>query len=178
MSNDNYDLNRNELISDIRNIIEHGRESAYSFVGNIMIETYWQIGRRIVEEEQQGRERAEYGEQLINNLSKQLTNEYGAGFSARYLRAFRKFYIVIPNLEIWKSRFPNLQWTHIFRTLRVGNETAIRWYLETASQEMWSVRTRCRNISTQYFERHFRQPQQSVLFYDQTQMRILQNIPS
>ena len=58
MSNDNYDLNRNELISDIRNIIEHGRESAYSFVGNIMIETYWQIGRRIVEEEQQGRERS------------------------------------------------------------------------------------------------------------------------
>lgn len=77
-----------------------------------MIETYWRVGRRIVEEEQRGKERAEYGEQLINHLSARLTHEYGAGFSARYLRAFRKFYILMPDIEIWKSRFPNLTWTH------------------------------------------------------------------
>ena len=65
----------------------------------------------------------------------------------------------MPDFEIWKSRFPNLTWTHIFKTLRVENVTAIRWYLLTASQEMWSVRTLDRNISTQYFERHFKQPQ-------------------
>ena len=147
------------FVIEIKNIIEQGRKAAYSSVGSIMIETYWQIGKRIVEEEQQGKDRAGYGEQLINRLSRQLTYDYGTGFSSRYLRAFRKFYTVIPNFEIWKSRFPNLQWTHIFRTLRVGDETAIRWYLETASQEMWSVRTLDRNISTQYFERHFKQPQ-------------------
>ena len=135
------DVDKNTFVADIKSIIEHGRKAAYSSVGSIMIETYWQIGKRIVEEEQQGKDRAGYGEQLINKLSRQLTFDYGTGFSPRYLRAFRKFYTVIPNFEIWKSRFPNLQWTHIFRTLRVGDETAIRWYLETASQEMWSVRT-------------------------------------
>lgn len=64
----------------------------------------------------------------------------------------------MPNYQIWKSRFPNLTWTHIYRTLRVGDETAIRWYLEAASRQMWSVRTLNRNISTQYYERHYMQP--------------------
>ena len=79
-------------------------------------------------------------------------------FSARYLRSFRKFYLIVDNFQIWKSRFPNLTWTHIFKTLRVEDSTAIRWYLEMASKEMWSVRTLDRNISTQYYERHFVQP--------------------
>ena len=56
-------------------------------------------------------------------------------------------------INIWKSRFPNLTWTHIYRTLRVGDDTAIRWYLGEASAQMWSVRTLDRNINTQYFER-------------------------
>ena len=163
------------IIADIRNLIEQGRREAYSSVGNIMIETYWQIGKRIVEEEQGGQERAAYGNQLIDRLSKQLTHDYGEGFSARYLRSFRKFYMVVPDYRIWKSRFPNLQWTHIFRTLRVGDETAIRWYLETASQEMWSVRTLDRNISTQYFERHFTQPQLPMAEKQPTKPELLKN---
>ena len=169
------EVTKNTFVSDIKNIIEQGRKDAYAKVGNIMIATYWLIGKRIVEEEQQGKNRAEYGEQLINNLSKQLTFDYGTGFSPRYLRAFRKFYTVIPNFEIWKSRFPNLQWTHIFRTLRVGDETAIRWYLETASQEMWSVRTLDRNINTQYFERHFSQPQLPMQEKPTTKLELLKN---
>ncbi|MBO4379984.1 MAG: DUF1016 family protein [Muribaculaceae bacterium] len=147
------------LVSDVRTIIDNGRRQAYSAVSSAMVETYWHIGRRIVEEEQQGEQRAEYGTQLVEGLARQLTHDYGKGFSARYLRAFRKFYQLIPSIEIWKSRFPNLTWTHIFRTLRVDNEVAARWYLTTASQEMWSVRTLDRNIGTQYFERHFKQPQ-------------------
>lgn len=147
------------LIADIKQIVNVGRASAYSAVNAAMIATYWNIGRRIVEEEQQGKERAEYGKEIIKMLSMELTHEFGAGFSERYLRSFRQFYIVVPNFEIWKSRFPNLQWTHIYRTLRVGDETAIRWYLETASTEMWSVRTLDRNISSQYYERHLVQPQ-------------------
>ena len=146
------------VVDDIKRIINNGRNAAYSAANSTMIATYWNIGRRIVEEEQHGKERAEYGKNLINMLANELTHEYGNGFSARYLRAFRQFYLVVPNYEIWKSRFPNLLWTHVFRTLRVGDETAIRWYLETASREMWSVRTLERNISTQYYERHFQQP--------------------
>lgn len=175
MMDENRDLNSSGLIADIKNIIDQGRKVAYVSVGSIMIETYWKIGKRIVEEEQQGKERAEYGEQLIERLSKRLTNDYGTGFSSRYLRAFRKFYTVVPNFEIWKSRFPNLQWTHIFRTLRVGDENAIRWYLEMASKEMWSVRTLDRNISTQYFERHFTQPHLPMHEENPTKLEILKN---
>lgn len=133
------------------------------------------MGQRIVKEEQKGTERAEYGKRIIEQLSKELTFKYGSGFSARYLRAFRKFYIVVPNFEIWKSRFPNLQWTHVFRALRVGDETAIRWYLQMASQEMWSVRTLDRNISTQYFERHFSQPQLAMTETEPNKLELLKN---
>ena len=169
------ELVSNELLVDIKKIIEQGRRTAYASVGSVMIETYWSIGKRILEEEQQGSVRAEYGEQLIDGLSKQLTREYGSGFSPRDLRAFRKFYIVVPDLKIWKSRFPNLQWTHIYRTLRVGNEIAIRWYLETASKEMWSVRTLDRNIGTQYFERHFVQPELPMKEEQPNKLELLKN---
>ncbi|MCR4619211.1 MAG: PDDEXK nuclease domain-containing protein [Paludibacteraceae bacterium] len=151
--------NEISFINDIKKIVDEGRRAAYASVNAIMIETYWHIGQRIVEQEQKGSARAEYGAQLIELLSAELTRTYGNGFSSRYLRAFRQFYIIFPDIEIWKSRFPNLTWTHIFRTLRVNDETAIRWYLEASAKEMWSVRTLDRNISTQYFERHFKQPQ-------------------
>ena len=147
-----------DFVQEVKHIIETGRNTAYSAVNTAMIATYWNIGRRIVQEEQHGKERAAYGQELIKMLARELTHEYGSGFSERYLRSFRQFYLVVPNFEIWKSRFPNLTWTHIFRTLRVGDETAIRWYLEAASSQMWSVRTLSRNISTQYYERHFQQP--------------------
>lgn len=146
------------LYTDVCSIIEQGRREAYASVSQKMMETYWHIGRRIVEEEQCGKERAEYGAQIIAQLAEQLTHQYGKGFSARYLRSFRKFYLIVDDFQIWKSRLPNLTWTHIFKTLRVEDPTAIRWYLEMASKEMWSVRTLDRNISTQYFERHFVQP--------------------
>lgn len=149
----------NTLFNDVCSIIENGRERAYNAVSQQMIETYWNIGRRIIEEEQKGKERAEYGERIIENLSAQLTHRYGKGFGPRYLRAFRKFYMISEDYSIWKSRFPNLTWTHIFKALRVDDTIAIRWYLECASREMWSVRTLDRNISTQYYERHYSQPQ-------------------
>ncbi len=151
-------IHTENIIDDLCEIVKMGRSASYGAVNKIMIASYWCIGKRIVEEEQSGKHHAEYGTKLIDALADRLTLEFGSGFSSRYLRAFRQFYIVIPNYEIWKSRFPNLTWTHIFRTLRVDNEVAIRWYLETASRQMWSVRTLDRNISTQYFERHFRSP--------------------
>ena len=147
------------LVNDIRTIIETGRQAAYSAVNKSMIETYWKIGLRIVKEEQQGMERAEYGKQIIKQLSETLTHEYGKGFSPRYLAYFRKFYLTIPDIKILQTRLQNLHWSHIHRILSVDSDVAARWYLLTASQEMWSVRTLDRNIGTQYFERHFKQPQ-------------------
>lgn len=128
------DLAQNHFFSDICSIIETGRRQAYAEVSRLMMETYWKIGQRIVEEEQKGNQRADYGAQLIDELAAQLTHIYGKGFSGRYLRAFRKFYLIFPDNEIWKSRFPNLTWTHVFKTLRVEDPVAIRWYLTEASR--------------------------------------------
>ena len=108
-------------------------------------------------------------------LSEELTKEYGTGYSPRYLRQFRKFYIIFPDSEIWKSRFPNLTWTHYLKVLRVADITACRWYIETASKEMWSSRTLDRNISTQYFERHFANPDFVSKSKETTAPQILKN---
>lgn len=150
--------NYRQIVDDIRQIINKGRNAAYAAVDAAMIATYWNIGRRIVEEEQHGQERARYGKELIKTLARELTHEYGSGYSQRYLAYFRKFYLTIPDLTILQTCLQNLKWSHILATLRVEDETARRWYLETASEQMWSVRTLSRNISTQYYERHYMQP--------------------
>ena len=147
------------FLAEVKHIVELGRQQAYASVSRLMIETYWKIGERIVLQEQKGANRAEYGTQLISQLSEELTRTYGKGFSKRNLQYFRSFYLAFSDLEIVQSRLHNLTWTHILKTLRVENPTAVRWYLSTASQEMWSVRTLDRNISTQYYERHFKQSQ-------------------
>ena len=170
-----HTIQDSKLYTDVCSIIEQGRERAYSAVSQQMIETYWNIGRRIVEEEQKGEARAEYGAQIIAQLAEQLTHQYGKGFSARYLRSFRKFYLITGDFQIWKSRFPNLTWTHIFKTLRVEDPVAIRWYLESASAEMWSVRTLDRNIATQYYERHFVQPSLPMSETEPNKYELLKN---
>ena len=146
------------FVDEIKRLVEQGRNAAYGAVNAVMIETYWQIGRRIVEQEQKGKERAEYGKQIIKTLSAELTRTYGKGWSVRNLQYFKSFYLTFNDIQIVQTRLHNLTWSHILTTLRVENQVAARWYLQTASDEMWSVRTLDRNISTQYFERHFKQP--------------------
>ena len=102
------DLTNTRLYTDVCSIIEQGRKEAYK-----MIETYWNIGRRIVEEEQNGEARAEYGAQIIAQLSELLTHQYGKGFSKRNLAYFRQFYLTISDIRILQSRLQNLAWTHI-----------------------------------------------------------------
>lgn len=116
--------NKNELsnayqpmVDDIKEIIEEGRNKAYSSVNSIMTMTYWNIGRRIVEEEQRGQERAQYGKKLIKYLSEQLQQTHGGGFSERYLAYFRKFYLTILNPEILQTHLQNLSRSHILTTL-------------------------------------------------------------
>ena len=125
--------NFSQVVDDIKQIIDAGRNAAYAAVDATMIATYWNIGRRIVEEEQDGQERAQYGKELIKTLAKELTHAYGNGYSQRYLAYFRKFYLTMPNLAILQTRLQNLKWSHILATLRVEDETARKWYLESAS---------------------------------------------
>ena len=130
------DLTNTRLYTDVCSIIEQGRKEAYASVNHKMIETYWNIGRRIVEEEQNGEARAEYGTQIIAQLSELLTHQYGKGFSKRNLAYFRQFYLTINDIRILQSRLQNLAWTHITKVLRVEDSIAIRWYLEMASKDM------------------------------------------
>jgi len=141
------------LVADVRNIIEEGRKRAFSVAGQVAILTYWNVGRRIVEEEQQGNARADYGKGLIPALADKPTAEYGAGYGRRNLAYYRKFYLEFNDLAILHTRVQNLNWSHIRRILSVSNPEAREWYLKTAANDMWSVKTLDRNISTQYYER-------------------------
>ena len=145
-------------LNDIKTIISSARNTVYSVTNQVMIMAYWNIGKRIVEEEQNGQVRAEYGKNLINTLSEELTREYGEGFSSRNLRNFRQFYLCFPDQEIWNTRVPNLTWSHLRCLLRVPEEEARIWYLNEAASEAWSVRTLDRNIATQYYYRLLQSP--------------------
>ena len=118
-----------------------------------MVEAYWEIGRRIVEEEQSGRERAEYGKEIVENLSKELTEEFGKGFSRRTLWEMRKLYVYFSDYERVRTLFAQLTWSHFQKVLRVSDEKVRIFYLTEAAENMWSVRTLDRNISTLYYNR-------------------------
>lgn len=86
------------VISEIKSIVAQSRQQAYAAVNQAMVNAYWQIGKRIVEEEQQGKERADYGKQLLKQLSAALTEEFGKGFSVQNLYYFRQFYLTFPEI--------------------------------------------------------------------------------
>ena len=139
------------FIEDIKELVAQGRRQAYAAVNQAMVSTYWQIGKRIVEEEQQGQTRAEYGKQLLKELSAALTEEFGKGFSVQNLYSFRQFFLTFP--EIFSTPWRILTWSHYKRIMHVVNEDARNWYLKEASEQMWSYATLNRNIATQYYER-------------------------
>lgn len=139
----------------------------------------WLIGRRIVEEEQQGKARADYGKHIIELASKSLTEEFGRGFSETQVRNYRKFYLAFSNLQIqqtapaeFKSRLASIQqtapaesisdgivlpvqlsWSHYERLIRVADPEARMWYMQEAATQQWDYRTLKRNIDSQYYYR-------------------------
>ena len=141
------------LLNDVRKIIEAGRKEAYIAINQAAVFTYWNIGKKIVEEEQNGQSRAEYGKQIIKVLAEKLSIEYGSTFNKRNLDYYRQFYLSFNDFEIVNTRVHNLSWSHFRRLLSVANPEARMWYLKEASEQMWSVRTLDRNIGTQYYER-------------------------
>ena len=146
-------LNPANYIVDIRRIIAAARQKAYIAVNSIMIEAYWQVGRRIVEEEQHGQHRAVYGEGLIKELSKALSIEFGKGFSIANLENFRKFYLTFPEDQISYALRRELTWTHYRLIMRVDNHKAREYYIKECAEQMWSSRTLERNINSFYYER-------------------------
>ena len=158
------------LLSDVRAIIDDGVVKSYAAVNVLAALTYWRVGRRIVEEEQGGANRAEYGTHLIDELSRSLYPVYGDRYSARRLRDFRQFYLQIPDFEIWHSRVPNLTWTHIRQVLPVVSDDARYWYLREASREGWSARTLARNVGPQYYQRLLKSPKKEAVIAEMLAM--------
>lgn len=151
------------VLSDIKDIIASGRELAYNVANKAIVSTYWHIGKRIVEQEQNGKERAEYGKALLEVLADELIKEYGKSYSKRNLQYFRKFYLAFPDEQIVNACVHNLNWTHFRSLLRVADESARLWYLKEAAQEGWSSRTLDRNIGTQYYYRLLQSPEKEAV---------------
>lgn len=148
------------LVDDIRHLILSGRTQVVTAVNVAMVSTYWAIGRRIVEEEQQGQARAEYGTYLLQELSHVLTQEFGKGFHVRNLQMIRKFYLTFP---IANTLCSQLSWSHYRLLLRLENKEARDFYLKEAAAAQWSVRQLERQMQSFYFERLLASPHKNLV---------------
>ncbi|MDY2828563.1 MAG: PDDEXK nuclease domain-containing protein [Sodaliphilus sp.] len=140
-----------DFIQEIKQIVTNARQKAYVAINSVMVEAYWLMGKRIVEQEQEGKGRADYGSRLLKSLSKELTAEFGKGFSVGSLYYYRQFYQTFP--EIFATPWRILTWSHYKRLMQVSNANARAWYQKEAAEQMWSYRTLDRNIGSQYYER-------------------------
>ncbi|MEN9868438.1 MAG: hypothetical protein RL748_4028 [Pseudomonadota bacterium] len=138
------------LLGGIRQIITQARGRIQQQVNSAMVEAYWHIGRLIVEHEQQGERRADYGKQQLQQIASRLTAEFGKGFDERNLRNMRGFYQAFP---IWNAVRTELSWTHYRSLTRIDSAEARQWYLEESISQNWSARTLDRQISVLYYER-------------------------
>lgn len=147
--------NTQDILTDMRGIIETARDSAFQAVNVALVKRNWLLGRRIAEEELKGDSRAEYGLEIIKTLSKELTDEYGKGFAKSNLYSFYSFYKTFP--EIFQTAsgksLPLLSWSHYLTLLRVKDDAARAWYAKEAAEQTWAVRTLQRNIDSQYYYR-------------------------
>ncbi len=140
-----------KIYRDIEELLKLARAKSYHAINSVMVETYWKIGERIVEEEQSGKSRAEYGSKLIENLSKYLTDTFGKGFSEANLKNMRRFYLTFPKLDT--HCVANLSWTNIRTIIRLDNSEERDYYLKEASEQNWSYRQLERNIKSGYYQR-------------------------
>ena len=138
------------LYAGIRNILANARQRAYSAVNFAMVESYWLIGQQIVEHEQHGEARADYGKGLLKELAAKLSVEFGKGFDESNLRYMRLFYRCFPIRDTLRHE---LTWSHYRRLISVENEQARIWYMNEAADSVWSTRQMDRQISTLYYER-------------------------
>ncbi len=143
-------LASSSLIPDIKSIITQSRESAVRAVDHQRTLMYWHIGKRIFEEEQAGKERADYGTYLIKYLSEQLQPEFGSGFSVRQMNLYRQFYRIFP---IVHTLYAQLSWSQYKVLLSIENEDSRQFYIAEAVKNNWTVRQLERQIDSSLYER-------------------------
>ncbi len=181
---DNINADDAQFISDIKAIVYTAKQKAYQAADLYQVVSNWLVGRRIVEQEQHGQERAQYGKHIVELASEALTAEFGKGYSVVNIKSFRKFYLTFNNLligqtvsdqsengltikgqsvsaelELAKILPSNLSWSHYERLMRIKNEDERDWYMREAAGESWSVRTLNRNIGSQYYHRLLQTPE-------------------
>ena len=152
------------FVNDLRTIVSAARDASYRMANLMQVAQNWLIGRRIVEQEQQGKIRAEYGKHVVELASQVLTKEFGQGFSETQIKSFRKFYLTFSDLQIQQTMpaessdngiaMPvQLSWSHYERLIRVADPDARFWYMHEAATQQWDYRTLKRNIDSQYYYR-------------------------
>lgn len=147
LSNQN---NYQNLIKDIGKALEIGRKKAYKAVDNILVLTYWEIGRLIVEYEQKGEEKAEYGSKLFERVAKDLKENYGKGFSRTNVIYMRLLYLKYPKSQTLSDQ---LSWSHYVELLNISDDLARSFYEKQTIKEKWSVRELKRQKNSMLFER-------------------------
>lgn len=160
-----------KLYNQISKILEDARLSTYRQINTTMIKAYWLIGQQIVEEEQDGKNRAEYGSNLIEYLSKKLTTEFGKSYSQRNLFYMKQFYFAFPKVNALRSE---LTWTHYRLLLKVQNEKARIFYLNEAVENQWSTRTLERNVNSFYYERLLSSQQKEAVIEEAEDNKIME----
>ncbi|MFI4913333.1 MAG: YhcG family protein [Sedimentisphaeraceae bacterium JB056] len=138
------------LVEHIGDLLALGRKRAGRAVNNILLETYWEIGKYIVEFEQGGSEKSQYGSELLDRLSKDLTLRFGKGFSRSNLIYIRKLYLLFPISETLSH---HLSWSHYFEILKADDELEISFYVKQCEKENWSVRELKRQMKSMLFHR-------------------------
>lgn len=179
-SSDNTELTKS-LYREIATLLTDARAQVRTAVNTAMVQTYWQIGRLIVEDEQNGENRAEYGKELLGQLSRRLTDDFGKGFSETNLKLMRLFFQAFPIRHAVSDEFkndslltsnekeaglirhssgddspalrPELSWTHYRHLLKVKDQKARDWYMHEAANENWATRALERQINALHYER-------------------------
>jgi len=136
----------------VAELLNDARSNIVQTVNKTMVYTYFEIGRMIVEEEQSGKERAEYGKQLLKELSKRLKSEFGKGFSQRNLEQMRQFYLIYSKTQTLSAEF-YLSWSHYLNLMRIGNVEERKYYEIEAYENNWSLRELQRQFDSALYER-------------------------
>lgn len=156
-----------QFVHDISNILEQARQRAKTAVNLSMVYAYYEIGKRIVLEEQQGEQRAAYGQQVLSELSRYLTSQFGKGFSVANLKNIRQFYLVYSNDQIGETMFSQsvnlpavdngrkfyLSWSHYLKLMRIENEDERHFYEIEAAKNGWSLSELKRQYNSSLYER-------------------------
>jgi predicted nuclease of restriction endonuclease-like (RecB) superfamily len=145
-------LVENSFYKEIKKLLQDARQKVYQSINSTMTLTYYKIGKRIVEEEQGGEKRAEYGKALLKNLSEQLSKEFGKGYSEQNLKNMRQFYLSYKKRQTLSSEF-KLSWSHYIFLTRIENISEREFYENEASENSWSLRELKREFNSGLYER-------------------------